>query len=67
MVRTSISIPEDVEREIDERRHASISRSEWILEAVRVRFLLEDAGSWDGNPFTDEDEEDSDDVVAAEA
>lgn len=64
MVRTSISIPEDVKDEIDERRHANTPRSQWILEAVKVRFLIEDAGSWDGNPFSDED---SDDVVAAEA
>ena len=47
MANPSISLPDDMVEEIDDRRHSTVYRSEWIREAVMARFLLEDAGSWE--------------------
>lgn len=64
MAKTSISISDDVMQELDDRRHSTTDRSEWIEEAIRMRFVVEDASSWGGNPFGDDDE---DETVAAQA
>ena len=47
MANPSISLPDDMVREIDDRRHSTTYRSEWIREAVMARFLLEDVGKWE--------------------
>lgn len=43
----SISMPDDVQSEVDDRRHSTKPRSEWVREAIVVRFLLEDSGDFD--------------------
>lgn len=46
MENTSIELPDEMVTEIDDRRHSTISRSQWLRDAARVRLALEDAGEW---------------------
>lgn len=45
MANPSISMPDDVLAEADER-NSSASRSQYVTEALVVRFLLEDDDEW---------------------
>lgn len=47
MVNPSVSMPDDLVIEIDDRRHSTTGRSEWIREALYARLVLEDEGDWD--------------------
>lgn len=42
MAQPSLSIPDAMLTEIDDRRHATTNRSQYIREAIAVRLLLED-------------------------
>jgi metal-responsive CopG/Arc/MetJ family transcriptional regulator len=46
MANPSVEMPDDMEAEIDDRRHATVSRSQWIREAIQARLNAEDAGTW---------------------
>jgi len=46
MANTGITIPDDMMKDIDDRRHATVDRSQWLRDAGRVRLALEDAGRW---------------------
>ena len=48
MVQPSISMPKEMQDEIDDRRHSTVYRNVYVQEAILVRFLLEDHGDWDG-------------------
>lgn len=69
MAQPSINMEDNVEAEIDDRRHSTSSRSKWVSQAILVRFLLEDTGEWD--ELADESrrhfEQLSDDSVTEEA
>jgi metal-responsive CopG/Arc/MetJ family transcriptional regulator len=39
-------MPDDLVAEIDDRRHSTTDRSEWIRDAVIARLNAEDAGEW---------------------
>ena len=47
MANPSVSMPDEMEDEIKERREKGESRSEYIRGAIQRRFELEDAGEWD--------------------
>ena len=47
MVQPSISMPKEMQDEIDDRRHSTVFRNVYVQEAILVRFLLEDLGKWD--------------------
>ena len=47
MVQPSISMPKEMQDEIDDRRHSTVFRNVYVQEAILVRFLLEDLGNWD--------------------
>lgn len=42
----SISFPDGMVDEIDQRRESTTSRSRWVAEAVKARFDAEDVGEW---------------------
>lgn len=46
MANTGITIPERMLKEIDDRRHATTDRSQWLRNASRVRLALEKRGDW---------------------
>jgi len=48
MTNPSISMPDDMEAEIDRRRPSTKSRAQWIREAIEARFEAEDEGRWSG-------------------
>lgn len=50
MKRPSITIPQWMIDEIEERREKSVSRSEYIRDALEDRFDQEDNGTWDLDP-----------------
>ena len=58
MHNTSIELPEAVVEEIDDRRHSTVSRSEWIRQAIIARLSVEDRGEW-GEIAPDEETDDS--------
>jgi metal-responsive CopG/Arc/MetJ family transcriptional regulator len=47
MSNPSVSMPDKLVDELDERRHANTSRSTVLSEAALVRLHLEDRGEWD--------------------
>lgn len=47
MARPSLSAPEWMLIEIEERREKGTNRSEWIREAVMARLIAEDNGEWE--------------------
>lgn len=47
MAKPSVSIPDDMLDEVDDRRHSTTDRSEWIRQAITARLNAEDAGEWD--------------------
>jgi Arc/MetJ-type ribon-helix-helix transcriptional regulator len=47
MSKPSVSIPPEMLAEIEARRPKGSNRSEYIREALGVRFELEDADEWD--------------------
>jgi len=46
MANPSISMPDDMRAELDER-NAKPNRSKYVQEALLVRFAIEDGGEWD--------------------
>ena len=42
----SVEMPDDMLEEIDDRRHSTTSRSQWLREAAQYRIDAEDAGEW---------------------
>lgn len=46
MPKPSVSAPEELLKEVDDRRHSTKDRSEWIREAMVARLIAEDDGSW---------------------
>lgn len=46
MARPSISVPDSLLREVDDRRHATVDRSAWIRQAIIARLDAEDQGEW---------------------
>lgn len=46
MENTSIELPDDMVTEIDDRRHSTVSRSQWLRNSARVRLALEKTGRW---------------------
>lgn len=42
----SIEMSEEMLDEIDDRRHSTVSRSQWIREAIQARLDAEDADEW---------------------
>ena len=47
MAQPSVSMSDDMQAEVDERRASTTARSEWFRDAILVRFALEDAGTFD--------------------
>lgn len=47
MATPSISMPDEIVDAIDDRRHSRTSRSQYIREAIQVRWILEDAGEFE--------------------
>lgn len=47
MANPSISLPDSMVEEIDDRRHSTHPRSDWIQAAIALRLALEDAGEWE--------------------
>jgi|AntDeeMinimDraft_6_1070357.scaffolds.fasta_scaffold80510_1 metal-responsive CopG/Arc/MetJ family transcriptional regulator len=47
MHNTSIEIPDEIVEEIDDRRHSTVSRSQWIREAIQGRLDSENSGEWE--------------------
>jgi len=47
MANPSISLPDDMLKEIDDRRHSTTDRSEWIRQAIIARMNAEDSGNWE--------------------
>lgn len=43
----SINMPPELQAEVDGRRPSVVSRSQYVREALAVRFILEDEGRWD--------------------
>lgn len=64
MANPSISMPDALKSDIDDRRHASTSRSRYMTDAVRVRMLLEDRGEWES--LLDQTESSTDDNVGTD-
>ena len=46
MVSTSVNMPSELREDVDEQRHSTTSRSEWVVEAIQVRLALEDQGEF---------------------
>lgn len=46
MSNPSVSMPDKLVEELDDRRHANTSRSTVLSEAALVRLYLEDRGEW---------------------
>lgn len=44
--------------EIDDRRHATTSRSQWLREAAHARLHAEDTGEWEAPPEWPADQDD---------
>lgn len=42
----SVEMPDAMLEEVDDRRHSTVSRSQWIREAIQARLDAEDAGEW---------------------
>lgn len=55
MKRPSISLPDWMVEQIEERREKGTNRSEYIRESLEARFDMEDSGDWETSP-TDVDE-----------
>jgi len=49
MANPSISLPDELLQEVDDRRHSTTDRSEWIRQAIIARLKAEDDGEWE-NP-----------------
>jgi hypothetical protein len=64
MKNTGISLPETMDDEIRERREKGTSKSEYIRQALRVRFALEDDDNWPPDTVSIEDQTDPDHVDA---
>lgn len=47
MAKPSVSIPDDLLGEVDDRRHSTTDRSEWIRQAIIARLDAEDSGEWE--------------------
>ena len=47
MAQPSLSMPDSMQADIDDRRHSTTYRSTYIREAIAVRFLLEDRDELD--------------------
>lgn len=47
MANPSISFPDAMLEDIEERREKGTNRSEYIRESVQARFDAEDAGEWE--------------------
>ncbi|MFW5896318.1 MAG: ribbon-helix-helix domain-containing protein [archaeon] len=47
MKRPSVSLPEEMVDEIEERREKGVSRSEYIRDALKARFDAEDTNTWE--------------------
>lgn len=50
MSRTTIQLPDEMLDEVDDRRHSTTSRSQWIREAIQSRLDAEDEGEWSDEP-----------------
>jgi metal-responsive CopG/Arc/MetJ family transcriptional regulator len=60
MHNTSIELPEAVVEEIDDRRHSTVSRSEWIRQAIVARLEAEGRGEWEEYAPDSSEENDTD-------
>lgn len=47
MPNPTIIMPDEMCDEIDRRRPSTVSRSEWIRDAIAARFDAEDADEWE--------------------
>jgi len=47
MANPSISLPDNLLKEIDDRRHSTTDRSEWIRQSIIARIEAEDDGTWE--------------------
>lgn len=47
MANPSIPMSDEMQSDLDDRRHATTSRAAWIREAIRVRMLLEERDEFD--------------------
>lgn len=54
MAQPSLSMPDAMQTDIDDRRHATTNRSEFIREAIALRFLLDDSPSHDLDALLEE-------------
>ena len=48
MPHASITMSSQMKEETDDRRHSTVSRSQYAREAIAVRFLLESRGDFQG-------------------
>lgn len=48
MATPTISMPDDLLDEVDDRRESTTSRSQWVREAIEARIDAEDADAWSG-------------------
>lgn len=42
----TIILPDEMVGEVDNRRHSTVSRSQWIREAIQARLDAENNGEW---------------------
>ena len=57
MANPSISMPDEMEDEIDRRRPSTKSRAQWIREAIQARFDAEDQGEWEKSHSNDDSQD----------
>lgn len=63
MSRTTIQLPDEMLDEVDDRRHSTTSRSQWIREAIQSRLDAEDEGEWSDGPDDTTDTEETETAV----
>lgn len=54
MAQPSLSMPDAMKTDIDDRRHATTNRSKYVREAIVLRFLLEDGPAYDFDDFLED-------------
>ena len=47
MANPSISLPDELLDEVDDRRHSTTDRSAWVRQAIIARLDAEDSGNWE--------------------
>ncbi|MCD2204385.1 ribbon-helix-helix domain-containing protein [Halobacterium sp. KA-6] len=67
MAQPSLSMPDAMQTDIDDRRHSTTSRSEYIREAIALRFLLDDRDEHNLDALLEEARTDYLETTTAEA